>query len=262
MTLLQETIDLLKKLVSYHSYPTSNTTDQEDILDFTLEYCSELGFIVKKVTSTLGWVQLGVEGPLVAFPVHLDVVPPGNGWATNPFTLVEQDRTLYGRGVYDNKGPVSVMIVLLNELRKRNREDVRLRVILGAQEETGMECIQQYILLEEKPVTGFVPDAMFPIVLGEKGRLHLLLESKEEITWLDEILVGEQVNSVPDRATIRVKNKQELDRIDLIKRFHVLNSLSQHICCNFVRRYINIMNRCSLFNNLRNMHRERAKTRH
>nr|WP_242704320.1 Sapep family Mn(2+)-dependent dipeptidase [Enterococcus sp. 665A] len=213
--MLQETIDLLKKLVSYQSYPTSNTADQGDILDFTLAYCSELGFIVKKVTNTLGWVQLGMEGPLVAFPVHLDVVPPGNGWSTDPFTLIEQDQTLYGRGVYDNKGPAAAMIVLLNELRKKIKTGVRLRIILGSQEETGMACIQHYTLMEEKPVAGFVPDAMFPIVLGEKGRLHLLLESKEEIDWLDEITAGEQVNSVPDRATIRVKNKQELNRMNL-----------------------------------------------
>lgn len=216
VTLLQETIALLKKMISYHSYPTSNTTDQEDILDFTLDYCSELGFIVKKVTSTLGWVQLGTEGPLVAFPVHLDVVPPGNGWDTDPFTLVEQAQTLYGRGVYDNKGPAAVMIVLLNELRQKIEEKgVRARIILGAQEETGMACIQHYTLREEKPISGFVPDAMFPIVVSEKGRMHILLESTEEIAWLDEILAGEQVNSVPDRATMKVKSKKVLDRMVL-----------------------------------------------
>lgn len=216
MTQLQETINLLKKLVSYQSYPTSKTNDEENILDFTLDHCAQLGFAVKKVNSTLGWVQIGNEGPLVAFPIHLDVVPPGNGWDTDPFTLVEKDKVLFGRGVYDNKGPAAVMIVLLNELKQKIEDKkVRVRIILGAQEETGMDCIKQYILLEEKPVIGFVPDAMFPIVLGEKGRLHLLLEVEESITWLDEIRTGEQVNSVPDRATMKVNDKEVLGKIDL-----------------------------------------------
>lgn len=215
MTLLQETIDLLKELISYQSFPTSNTTDQETILNFVLNHCSELGFKVKKVSSRLGWAQLGEEGPLAAFPVHLDVVPPGNGWNTDPFTLVEKDQVLLGRGVYDNKGPAAIMIVLLNELRQNIEESgVRVRIILGTQEETGMACIQQYILREEKPTIGFVPDAMFPIVLGEKGRMHLLLESVESIPWLDEVHTGEQVNSVPDCAVMKVKKEKDLEKID------------------------------------------------
>ena len=147
MTRLKETISLLKELISYQSYPTSKTNDQENVLDFTLNHCSKLGFQVKKVSDKLGWVQLGKEGPLAAFPVHLDVVPPGNGWSTDPFTLVEKDRVLFGRGVYDNKGPAAVMIVLLNDLRPIIEEaGVRVRIILGTQEETGMACIQQYTL--------------------------------------------------------------------------------------------------------------------
>lgn len=214
--MLQETIHLLEKLVSYQSYPTSNTTDQERVLDFTLEYCSKLGFTVKRVSSTLGWAQIGNEGPLAAFPVHLDVVPPGNEWDTDPFTLIEKDTILFGRGVYDNKGPAAVMIILLKEIKQQIEEKkLRVRIIFGAQEETGMACIQQYTLLEEKPAIGFVPDAMFPIVLGEKGRLHLLLETEESVDWLDEVITGEQVNSVPDHAVIKVKNEQDLDKFDL-----------------------------------------------
>ncbi|MGM0215986.1 Sapep family Mn(2+)-dependent dipeptidase [Enterococcus sp. AZ109] len=212
----QETIELLTKLVSYKSYPTSDTNDQEAVLDFVLEYCGQLGFTVKKVSSILGWAQIGTQGPLAAFPVHLDVVPPGNGWDTDPFTLVKKDDVLFGRGVYDNKGPAAVMITLLKELIQQAEEkQIRLRIILGAQEETGMACIQQYTKLEENPVIGFVPDAMFPIVLGEKGRIHLLLEAQESVEWLENISCGEQVNSVPDYAAIKVKREQNVTNFDL-----------------------------------------------
>ena len=43
---------------------------------------------------------------------HLDVQPAkkSDGWATEPFELVEKDGKLYGRGSTDDKGPVLAWI--------------------------------------------------------------------------------------------------------------------------------------------------------
>ena len=51
--------------------------------------------------------------PLVAFAGHTDVVPPGplERWASDPFSPVERDGRLYGRGAADMKSSIAAMVV-------------------------------------------------------------------------------------------------------------------------------------------------------
>lgn len=206
---------LLEKWIAFQSYPTSHTNDQQAILDFTLENCLQEGFLVKKVNDLVGWAQIGEQGPLIAFPVHLDVVPPGEGWTVPAFQLTEDEENYYGRGIYDNKGPAAMMLLLAKELETTIKDQaVRVRLIFGTQEETGMACIQSYVRQEEMPTYGFVPDALFPAVLGEKGRLHLSLARREVIPWLNSFRSGEQVNSVPDQARMVVNENTDLSFFD------------------------------------------------
>ena len=36
---------------------------------------------------------------------NLDVVPEGNGWDSDPFSMVEREGFVIGRGTADDKGP-------------------------------------------------------------------------------------------------------------------------------------------------------------
>ncbi|MET4132739.1 succinyl-diaminopimelate desuccinylase [Porphyrobacter sp. MBR-155] len=45
-----------------------------------------------------------------AFAGHLDVVPPGDGWATDPFTPEVRGELLHGRGAVDMKGAIAAMV--------------------------------------------------------------------------------------------------------------------------------------------------------
>src|ERR1700730_16571254 len=49
-------------------------------------------------------------GPVFAFNTHMDVVPVGDGWSSDPFALKEMDGRLYGRGACDCKGPLAAML--------------------------------------------------------------------------------------------------------------------------------------------------------
>src|SRR6188768_736356 len=49
-------------------------------------------------------------GPTFAFNTHMDVVPAGEGWSSDPFALRECDGKLYGRGSCDAKGPLIAMV--------------------------------------------------------------------------------------------------------------------------------------------------------
>lgn len=49
-------------------------------------------------------------GPVFAFNSHMDVVPAGNGWTSDPFKLRSRDGRLFGRGACDAKGPIAAMV--------------------------------------------------------------------------------------------------------------------------------------------------------
>jgi acetylornithine deacetylase/succinyl-diaminopimelate desuccinylase family protein len=55
-------------------------------------------------------------GPVFAFNTHMDVVPVGEGWSSDPFVLTERDGRLYGRGACDCKGPLAAMLEAMRML--------------------------------------------------------------------------------------------------------------------------------------------------
>ncbi len=59
---------------------------------------------------------LGDTGPVLAVGCHADVVPPGDGWTTDPWAVTEHDGFLVGRGVLDDKGPLAASVVAMRVL--------------------------------------------------------------------------------------------------------------------------------------------------
>lgn len=84
-----------------------------------------LGFTVDRFTvgeapdgpveNLLAWRTTG-PGPHFAFAGHLDVVPPGNGWTSDPFTPEVRGDLLYGRGAVDMKGAIAAFVAALHDL--------------------------------------------------------------------------------------------------------------------------------------------------
>jgi len=56
------------------------------------------------------YARLGTEAPHFCFAGHSDVVPPGEGWAHDPFAAEMVDGTLYGRGAADMKSALAAFI--------------------------------------------------------------------------------------------------------------------------------------------------------
>jgi succinyl-diaminopimelate desuccinylase len=62
-------------------------------------------------------LRAGPEGSRhIAFAGHLDVVPPGDGWASDPFVPVERGELLHGRGAVDMKGAIAAMVAAVAEV--------------------------------------------------------------------------------------------------------------------------------------------------
>ena len=114
-----------------------------------------------------------VEGAVV-LSGHTDVVPvDGQAWSSDPFTLVERDRKLYGRGTCDMKGFDALAIWALVEAQ-RSGVTIPLQLALSFDEEVGctgappMIEAMQPILPKGKSVIVGEP-SMMKVVTAHKG---------------------------------------------------------------------------------------------
>ena len=82
-----------------------------------LSLCKELGFAVTDYDHYVGLADLNDKETRLHILGHLDVVGEGSGWSTDPYTCVERDGMLYGRGVSDDKGPVVCALLAMKEGR-------------------------------------------------------------------------------------------------------------------------------------------------
>ena len=136
---------------------------------------------------------------------HLDVVPAGNGWDDDPFTLRQKEGWVLGRGVMDDKGPVLLCLYALKYLREQGKAlRYPIRVLLGANEESGMGDIEYFAQNCPHPAFCFTPDAEFPVCNGEKGIFQGWLRSEKLEGRLLKFEGGVAMNAVPDQAAALV----------------------------------------------------------
>lgn len=185
-------------------------TETRQALDNTLETAAGQGLTTKNVDGYAAhaeWTAPGVaaEAPIVGVLAHVDVVPPGTGWSHPPFGAEIADGKIYARGATDDKGPAMAGLWAIAALKACAVPlSHRVRLILGANEESGFQCVKHYFAHEEMPVTGFTPDAMFPLVYAEKGIANAVLTRSAwpegERIHIVSLTGGERPNMVPDTA--------------------------------------------------------------
>lgn len=89
---------------------------------------------------------------------HYDVQPAmkSDGWATDPFTLVEKDGKLYGRGSTDDKGPIISWLWTIQAHRDLKIDfPVNLLMCFEGMEESGSEGLDEMIYAQ---ANGFFKD--------------------------------------------------------------------------------------------------------
>lgn len=177
-------------------------------LDEALAIADELGLTPGEGEGHIGWADVpGAEKEkYLATITHLDVVPQGNGWDADPFTLRVRDGWLLGRGVADDKGP-SVLCLYALKFLKDEAGPLRypVRALLGCNEETNMQDVAWYNAHEKPPVFCFTPDAEFPLCNGEKGQFEADLLSPVLNGDILDFEGGVARNAVPDRASALIR---------------------------------------------------------
>ncbi len=134
--------------------------------------------------NVIGYIGSGEDKEKILFMAcHMDIVPPGPGWDTDPYVMTERDGKVYGRGVLDNKGPLASSMAagkIMNELVDKSEMKGQLQISGMADEEASDPDGEDYgvhYLMEEKlinPAYAIIPDIgenMKKIDVAEKGRI-------------------------------------------------------------------------------------------
>lgn len=141
-------------------------------LEEALKLCNELGFATQNYDGYVGLADLN-DGPTqLHILAHLDVVGEGKGWDTDPYTCVEKDGVLYGRGVSDDKGPLCAALMAMAAVKALGGTAKNVKLVMGTDEESGSEDIAYYYAREPFAPYSFTPDADFPVIHIEKGHYH------------------------------------------------------------------------------------------
>lgn len=185
--------DLILLVSELLSRPTVNPPGDEYLVKPILEQwmAKKLGAEVtvyakdpeRKRTNVIG--KIG-SGPLhLAFVNHMDVVPPGDGWDTDPFDPVVRNGKIFGRGALDDKGSFAAswagVFAFLREhpdFLKKGMGNISL--VATADEERGSVWGIRYLLdLGWRVDAAIVVDGgnLYRVEHGSCGIVQLLIKS-------------------------------------------------------------------------------------
>ena len=232
-TYKEEMVETLRELCRFPSVAEATDPSAESpfgpavqgALDYMLDKAARDGFAVKNVDNYGGHIDFPGKnataedpGDIVALVGHLDVVPVGDlsQWESDPFEMEIRDGKMYGRGTVDDKGPLLAAYFAVRALKEAGFvPEKTIRIMLGCDEETNWDGMTYYMEHEKvTPVSGFSPDAMFPVLYAEKGCLAFEVEGTFKESPSDgkadsasahglrlvSIKGGSVVNAVPDKA--------------------------------------------------------------
>ena len=184
--------ELLARLVAFRSVSRDSNLD---IIDFCREHLARHGVESRIVPSPEGdkanlFATIGPNVPGgVVLSGHTDVVPvEGQAWSTDPFTLVERDGRLYGRGACDMKGFDAIVLAgvpaMLSAPLKRP-----IHIALSYDEE--IACRGAPHLVRAMAETIAAPAA---VIVGEPTRLAVVTGHKASVQ-LQAFVTGRAVHS-------------------------------------------------------------------
>lgn len=145
-----DAIKVLKDLVAYPSVTPKEcgifVYIKEILHDFTA-----LEFHKNEVKNIFLYKKMGdFTQTHLCFAGHIDVVPSGEGWESEPFVPLEKDGKIYGRGTQDMKGGVSAFVCAIREFCDSKSFDGILSVLLTSDEEGEAIFGTKYVLEQLK----------------------------------------------------------------------------------------------------------------
>lgn len=182
--------ELLKTLVSYDT--TNKPGNERPLAEYIASYMEKYGFRseIQHIEANRSNVVLsmGESDNKVIFTGHLDVVPSGDGWDTDPFCIVEKDGRFYGRGACDMKGGIAAMMASAAQIAQEGiTGSCELHLVFVVDEEIDGIGTKHFVKTQE-------PTDKTIVIIGEPTQLELNIAHRG-VTRFHVKLIGRQCHS-------------------------------------------------------------------
>jgi acetylornithine deacetylase len=190
-----EAKELLARLVAFD---TTSSKTNIPLIEFVEAYLAGHGIASHRVPTADGQKTslFATIGPSdtggVALSGHTDVVPvAGQAWDTDPFTLVERDGKLYGRGSCDMKGYLACALAMVPDLKTRKLK-MPFHLAFSYDEEVGCTGVRPMIAELGKTL----PRPRYTFV-GEPSNMTVVDAHKGPVRWRVELTGRAAHSSMP-----------------------------------------------------------------
>jgi acetylornithine deacetylase len=187
--------ELLARLVAFD---TTSSKTNIPLIEFVEAYLAGHGIASRRVppadgqkASLFASIGPGDTGG-VALSGHTDVVPvAGQSWDTDPFTLIERDGRLYGRGTCDMKGYLACCLAMVPDLEARKLK-VPFHIAFSYDEEVGCTGVRPMIAELGRSLPR--PRMVF---VGEPSNMGVVDAHKGPVRWRVELRGRAAHSSMP-----------------------------------------------------------------
>jgi len=185
-------VEMIEKLVGFD---TVSRNSNLNLIDYVADYLAEHGVKSEKIfnddntkANLFATVGPDIDGGIV-LSGHTDVVPvDGQPWDTDPFTIVEKDGKLYGRGTSDMKSFSAIALALVPEMIAKGIKKP-IHFALSYDEEIG--CLGSPRMIDRMVEKGMKPRA---VIVGEPTMMDIVTAHKG-IVGLKTKVVGKEAHS-------------------------------------------------------------------
>ena len=206
-----EMIEVLKNFLKIESVKSASQPNMPygkgifDALMFVQSTAERMDLECVNLFGHMAYVDYGDGDEMLGILTHIDVVPKGEGWTMDAFGGIEKDGKIFGRGAIDNKGPSIAALYALKALSDNCVQlNKKVRLIFGADEESGWADMDFYKQHEPSPDIAFSPDGEYPVINAEKGLLHVELsmqaDEQQSGIFVKSFTAGTRINVVPNKA--------------------------------------------------------------
>jgi acetylornithine deacetylase len=189
-------IDFIRRLVAFD---TTSSKSNLELIRFVADVLGGQGIQPHLIPDADGTkasllATIGPDAPGgVVLSGHTDVVPVADqAWTDDPFTVVERDGRLYGRGTADMKSFIAAALAMVPEFRERALK-VPIHLALSYDEEVG--CLSAPALLER--IAQVLPKPALAII-GEPSEMKVANAHRGITTFVTTVTGRPGHASAPD----------------------------------------------------------------